>query len=372
MNNVKKQSFKIHSIMLDCNRSIPVELGYETYGTLNENKDNAILIPHYFSGSSHVAGKYSEDDILPGHWDSIIGPGKAIDTNKYFVISIDNLCNVEPNNPHVITTGPRSINPATNEVWGLDFPPFTYRDMARIQNRFICEQLGIKQLAAIIGASAGGFIGLYWAIDYPDAVKKYIGVVTNPQTPIQTSFTVLQHAMRTIALDPKWNNGNYTEQLPPLEGLGIAVQMMNTGAFTADFFEKNFKRDSKDVSPYYAIDHQASYEIALEAIINQSLNNIDASHWYYTCHATMLHDIAYFEGDLESALAKIKADVLMVSCIQDLLQPTKYNEQMVEILKKHNKKAELVKIDSNLGHMAGVLAPDLFADDIKRFLENTQ
>lgn len=368
MNNVKKQSFRINSIMLDCNRSIPVELGYETYGTLNANKDNAILIPHYFSGSSHVAGKYHDDDAIPGYWDGLVGPNKAIDTNKYFVISIDNLCNVEPNNPNVITTGPRSINPATNEIWGLDFPPFTFRDIARIQNKFITEQLGIKQLHAIIGASAGGFIGMYWAIDYPEAVKKYVGVITNPQNPILTSFTVLQHAMRTIALDPKWNNGNYSDEQPPLEGLGIAIQMMNTGAFTADYFETNFKRDSQDVAPYYAIDHPASYEVALQAQINKSLSNIDASHWYYTAHATMLHDVAYLEGSLENALSKIQADVLMISCTQDMLQPTKYNEEMIEILHKHNKNAKLVKIDSNKGHMAGILDTHLFSDDIKNFI----
>ena len=368
MNNIEKKSFKIDSFKLECNETIPVELGYETYGTLNEDKSNVILVAHYFSASSHAAGKYHESDPIVGYWDNLIGPDKAIDTNKYFVISIDNLANVQANNPYVITTGPRSINPETNKRWGLDFPAFTFKDVARIQHQFLTEQLNIDSLAAVIGASAGGFIGMNWAIEFPDLVKKYIGVITNPQNPIITSFDVLQHAMRAIELDPKWNNGDYEDDQQPLDGLALAIQMMNVGAFSPQFFEDTYQRDSKDSKPYQSIKNPNSYEVALGNAINATIGAIDANHWYYTCRATMMHDVAYPEGSLAKALGKIKADVLMVSCVKDLLQPTIFNEQMVEIMKDNGQKIELFTIDSDKGHMAGILDTDLYADKVREFL----
>ncbi|EUJ33713.1 homoserine O-acetyltransferase [Listeria floridensis FSL S10-1187] len=365
---VEKKSFQIENYKLENGAEIPVTLGYETYGTLNADKSNAILVAHYFSASSHAAGKYSEDDAAPGYWDALIGPGKAVDTDKYFVISTDNLANVQFNNPTVITTGPRSINPKTGKIFGSSFPAFTFKDVAGIQHEFITKQLGIEKLYAVMGASAGGFISLNWAVEFPERMEKVIGVITNPQNPVMTSFSVLQHAMRAIALDPNWNGGDYETGNGPKEGLKMAIQMMNAGAFSPKFYEETYVRDSAEERPYADVFEATSYERKLDEAVSATFDSIDASHWYYTCRATMMHDLAHGNGSLEEALDKIKADLMLVSCTQDQLQPTVFNVEMVEMMEKIGKKVELVKITSDKGHMAGVLEGNLFAQNLKEFL----
>ncbi|MHC5372943.1 alpha/beta fold hydrolase [Enterococcus sp. LJL120] len=367
---VEKKQFHLEKYILENGFKIPVTLGYETYGTLNEAKDNVILVSHYFSASSHAAGKYTEEDLIPGYWDELIGPGKAVDTNKFFVISTDNLANVQYHNPNVITTGPRSINPETGKRWGLDFPAYTLKDIAGIQREFLISQLGITKLYAVMGASAGGMISLSWAVEFPEMVERVIGVITNPQNPVLTSFSVLQHAMRVIAMDKNWHDGNYEDDQQPLEGLELAVQMMNTGAFSGTFYEETYPRDSFDDEPYKNIHTPNSYEKALAEVVGVNLPLMDASHWYYTSRATMMHDVAHGYESLEAAFDRISSKVLMISCVQDMIQQTVFNERMVDYLKGVGKEAQLVKIDSNKGHMAGVLESPLFAKDVADFLHS--
>jgi len=369
MNKIKKKTFTLEYFTFESGNTIPITLGYETYGELNKDKSNVILVNHYFSATSHAAGKYSPDDLAPGYWDSLIGPGKAVDTNKYFVISIDNLANVQVKNEKVITTGPRTINSKTGKRYGLGFPPFTFRDIAKIQHEFLTKQLEIEHLYAVMGPSAGGFISLYWGILFPEAVSRIIGVITNPQNPIQTSFNVCQHAMRAIELDPLWNNGDYEDGKEPTSGLQLAVQMMNVGAFTHEFFENTYIRDSCEDNPYQSIQEMTSFEKQLFNAIQTSSNLVDASHWYYTSRATMMHDLAYGFSSLQEALKQIEAKVLMISCTDDQLQPTQYNRAMVDILRKQDKQAELVEIQSKKGHMSGILDTHLFSRLINQFLE---
>ncbi len=369
MNEVNKQSFTLDHYTLENGESLPVTLGYETYGELNEDHSNVILVPHYFSGSSHAAGKYTAEDAEPGYWDQLIGPGKAVDTNRFFVISTDNLANVQVKNPTVITTGPRTMNPETGEKWGTDFPAFTYRDMAGIQHEFLTKQLEINKLYAVMGPSAGGFISLQWAVNYPDQVERVIGVITSPQTPTLTSLGVAQQSMRAIAMDPNWKNGFYEDGNEPEEGLHLAVQMMNTDAFTPEFYESVYKRDSSEQGPYQDIKIPASYENQLARDIQTGSALVDASHWYYTCRATMMHDIAHGHKSLEEALNKITAKVLMISCTSDLLQPTVYNRQMVEIMERQGRHAELFTFESSYGHMAGILDIPIFSGEIAEFLK---
>lgn len=367
--NIEKKSFHLDSYTLENGESIPVTLGYETYGTLNEDKSNVILVAHYFSASSHAAGKYSEEDEVPGYWDGLIGPDKAVDTNKYFVISTDNLANVQCNNVNVITTGPRSINPKTGKRWGMAFPAYTFRDMAGIQKEFITKQLGIEKVYAVMGASAGGFIAQSWAVEYPEMLDKMIGVITNPQNPVLTSFTVLQHAMRAISMDSNWQEGNYEDGEGPVEGLELAIQMMNAGAFTEEFYENTYKRDSSEVETYRDIHLSTSYEKQLGEGIRKGAEVIDASHWYYTSRATMMHDIAHNHESFEKALNRIEADVLMISCTRDYLQPTMFNEKMIDRLVKLGKKAELFTFESEKGHMAGIIDTQLFENKVREFLD---
>src|SRR5690554_5441008 len=174
---VEKQVFRTTDFVTFGGETIAeVQVGWEAYGELNDAKDNVILVTHFFSGNSHAAGKYHQDDAQAGYWDAIIGPGKTIDTDRFFVISVDTLVNQEPHNPRVTTTGPASINPATGKPYGLDFPVVTMRDFVNVQ-KLVLESLGIEKLHAVIGASMGSLQALEWTVAYPDWVERLIHVI---------------------------------------------------------------------------------------------------------------------------------------------------------------------------------------------------
>ncbi|ENQ3080377.1 homoserine O-acetyltransferase [Bacillus cereus] len=363
---VQKQVFRLKKYTFEDGTSIPIQIGYETYGTLNREKSNAILVCHYFSATSHAAGKYTEQDLVPGWWDELIGPGKAIDTNKYFVICTDNLCNVQMKNPYVVTTGPKTINPETGAEYGMKFPVFTFRDMARIQYELI-KDMGITRLHTVIGPSAGGMIAQQWAVHYPHMMERMIGVITNPQNPVVTSINVLQHAIDAIQLDPAWKEGNYGEQ-QPIKGLHLAAKMMFINAYDAHYYETTFPRDSIESAPYQDFSTLTSFEEAINEATLQNIAYVDANSWMYTAKATILHDIAHGFSSLEEALRQVEASVLMIPCKQDILQPSRYNYQMVELLRKNGNFAEVYEIESIYGHMAGVFETYLFAGKVHQFL----
>ncbi len=177
MNQIRIQPFALPNFRFLSGEILDIEIGYETYGELNPARDNAILICHYWTGTSHAAGKYAPSDALPAWWDALIGPGKVIDTDKYFVICPNTLANVQARDPNVISTGPASIDPRTRKPYGSCFPRVTFRDMVRVQ-RALVEHLGIARLRAIGGPSGGGMQALEWACEYPDFMDKIFGVCT--------------------------------------------------------------------------------------------------------------------------------------------------------------------------------------------------
>ena len=189
-----------------------VKVGWESAGTLNADKSNAILITHFFSGTSHAFGKYSAEDKTAGYWDAIIGPGKAIDTNKYFVLSSDTLVNLNVNMPNVVTTGPASINPDTGKPYGMSFPVVGIKDFVRVEKALI-DSLGITRLKAVVGASMGGLQAYEWAQSFPDSVERIVPVVAYV-TPEPYLIAWLDMWAQPIRLDPKWNNGDYYGRAP--------------------------------------------------------------------------------------------------------------------------------------------------------------
>lgn len=366
---VQKQSFAIDSLSLESGASIPVQCGYETYGTLNAQKDNAILVLHFFSSTSHCAGKYRETDAAPGYWDALIGPGKGIDTNKYFVISVDNLCNIQAFSKDVITTGPASINPKTGKRYGMNFPVVSTKDNMEMQKKLI-DSLGIKKLKAVIGVSTGGMMMSHWAVTYPDMMDKCIGVITNVQHPVLTGFVVLQHALRAGLMDPHFNGGDYYDaEQKPIEGLRLAAQMMMVGAFTQAYFQRTYPRDSFEMEPYRSINAMSSYERTMYDLIVERTKTADLNSWIYTSKMLLNHDIAHGYKSLDEALARIKAPFLMIPNKQDLLHPYEFNTATVNRINELGGKAEVYPLDNDLGHMAGILKPELFADKVRTFLE---
>src|SRR5215472_5652911 len=202
---VEKKTFTLPSYTTVAGKAIKtVRVGYETYGTLNAAGDNAIFIPHFYSGTSHAAGKYKPTDAAPGYWDPIIGSGKPIDTDKYFVISADALTNLNTKDPNVTTTGPASINPDTGKPYGMSFPVVSYTDSVRVHKALV-DSLGVKKLQAVAGASGGSIQAMIWAAQYPDFVERVIHVVGPGFDITPYILQMLDVWTLPIKMDPKWN-----------------------------------------------------------------------------------------------------------------------------------------------------------------------
>jgi homoserine acetyltransferase len=222
---VEKKTFTLPSYTTVAGETIKsVKVGWESAGTLNADKSNAVLITHFFSGTSHAFGKYAAEDKTAGYWDAIIGPGKAIDTNKYFVLSSDTLVNLNVNMPNVVTTGPASIDPDTGKPYGLNFPVVSIKDFVKVEKDLV-DSLGIKKLKAVVGASMGGLQAYEWAQTYPDSVDRIVAVVAYA-TPEPYLIAWLDMWAQPIRLDPKWNNGDYYGKAPPLDGLKAALKLV--------------------------------------------------------------------------------------------------------------------------------------------------
>src|SRR5882672_627585 len=200
-----------------------LRVGYETYGKLNAAGDNAIFVPHFFSGNSHAAGRYKADEKAAGYWDAIIGPGKAIDTDKYFVVSADTLVNLNVKSPLVGTSGPATINPDTGKPYGSSFPVVSMRDFVRVHKALV-DSLGVKKLVAVAGASGGSIQAMEWGAEYPVVVERVIHVI-GPGLDIHPYVIgLLDLWMMPIKLDPNWKGGDYYGGAEPNEGLAQALK----------------------------------------------------------------------------------------------------------------------------------------------------
>src|SRR5204863_3124700 len=220
---VEKKVFTLPSYTTVGGRTIKdVRVGYETYGKLNAAGDNVVFVPHFFSATSHAAGKYASTDAAAGYWDPIIGAAKPIDTDKYFVISADALTNLNTKDPNVTTTGPASIDPDTGKPYGMSFPVVSYRDSVRVHKALV-DSLGVKKLKAVAGASGGSMQAMEWAALYPDFVERVIHVI-GPGFDVQPFIVewVGLWAM-PMRLDPKWKGGDYYGKDEPMEGVAKAL-----------------------------------------------------------------------------------------------------------------------------------------------------
>ena len=363
----KKETFEYGNFELECGRTIPLKIGYETYGTLSEKKDNCILVSHYFTASSHAAGFYSEDEDVPGYWDGLIGPGKAVDTDKYFVVSCDNLCNIQIKDKNVITTGPASVDPQTGKPYGLSFPPVSTKDLAFSQV-LLLESLGISHVKAVMGPSLGGMTAMQIAVHKPDFADKLIGVVTAPYNYIGPSF---QYAVWDAANnDPDFNGGDYYEGKEPRYAIETVCKNLMLTTYSADYLEKLFERDPQEEAPYKDVFAVPCFEKKLAYFAKLMSEKMDMNSWIYASHITMNHDIRHGFKDLDDAVSNIKAKTLLISNRQDNLENWRSSERMAQAINRTGGKAEFLLLDDELGHMTGMMRTDLFAEDVKSFLEN--
>ena len=371
---VTKQSHLIESFTTFNGKEIKnVRVGWESYGNLNQDKSNVILITHYFTGNSHAAGKYSESDPEPGYWDAIIGPNKAIDTNKFFVISVDSLVNINAYDEYTITTGPASINPDTGKPYGLGFPVVTMRDFVNVQ-KSVLESLGISKLYAVAGPSMGSMQAIEWASAYPQWVERLISVIGSATADAWTT-TALEQWTIPVTLDPNFNDGNYYH-LPkdkwPNKGLAYALSFITQSALHPEFFiqtgkQLGYQPVEKDVLAN--IKNKPSMVKWLQERAQERANSMDANHLLYLVRANQLF-LTGMQSTLEEGLASIEAKVLFLPAKTDLLLMPYHAEKAHSILESQNKDTHIKYLDGGLGHLEGVAGIEQHAQAISDFLND--
>jgi homoserine O-acetyltransferase/O-succinyltransferase len=347
---VEKKVFTLSSYITVGGKTIPnVRVGYETYGTLNAAGDNAIFIPHFFTGTSHAAGKYKPTDAAPGYWDPIIGAGKPIDTDKYFVVSADALANLNTKDPNVTTTGPATINPDTGKPYAMSFPVISYRDSVRV-HKALLDSLGVKKLQAVAGASGGSIQSMIWAAQYPDFVARVVHVVGPGFDISPYVLQMLDIWTLPIRVDPKWNDGDYYGRDEPTAGVAQSLMIVTLTARANGWADKTFGYKWADAAkdPAAAMGNQYSIEDALNKAGVARAATTDANALIYTAKANQLYNL----GD---EVKQIKAKILFVPARSDLLFPPELSQRAAERYRAQGGTAEVVVIDGDGGHLDGIL-----------------
>ncbi len=340
-----------------------VQVGYETYGSLNATGDNAIFVPHYYSGNSHAAGRYSAADAAPGYWDAIIGPGKAIDTDKYFVISADALVNLGVNDPKVVTTGPATINPATGKRWGMSFPVVSYHDTVSIHKALV-DSLGVKKLHAVAGASGGSVQSMIWAAMYPEFVDRVVHVIGPGFDAPPFLIALLDVWTTPIRMDPKWNGGDYYEGEAPNEGVAQALKIVTLTSTHWDWAARVFGFAPADPAkpPAEAFGNQFRIEAALNALGRSRATQVDANHMLYMSKANALYRLS------DEEVKGICAKFLFVPASSDMIFPPFFSERAMAKVKANGGRAEMFVMESDAGHLAGLFEIAKAAEAIRAFL----
>ncbi len=342
----------------------PITLVYETYGTLTPRKNNVILVLHALSGDSHVAGYYTEKDSKPGWWDIMVGPGKGIDTNKYFVICSNMLGSC------MGSTGPSSTNPETNRPYGIDFPFVTIGDMVSAQ-KMLLDHLGIQQILSVIGGSIGGMQVLEWCVRYPEMIISAVPLATTTR---HSALTIAfnEVARQAIMADPKWNNGDYYSGEKPELGLAIARMVGHITYLSDESMRLKFGRrlqNKKDFSFNFDVDFQVESYLRYQG--TKFVERFDANSFLYLTKASDYYDLEKQHGNDSAVKAFSKTNVkfLVVSFTSDWLYPTYQSKTMVKAMKKNGLDVSFCEIEAQWGHDAFLLPNDRLTSLMKGFLE---
>ncbi|WP_236179331.1 homoserine O-succinyltransferase MetX [Pseudomonas mosselii] len=335
-------------LALACGRSLAsYELIYETYGTLNAAASNAVLICHALSGHHHAAGYHAATDRKPGWWDSCIGPGKPIDTNRFFVVSLNNLggCNG--------STGPSSLNPATGKPYGADFPVLTVEDWVHSQAR-LADRLGIQTWAAIVGGSLGGMQALQWTITYPDRVRHCVDIASAPKLSAQ-NIAFNEVARQAILTDPEFHGGSFQDQgVIPKRGLMLARMVGHITYLSDDSMGEKFGRELKSDKLNYDF-HSVEFQVEsyLRYQGEEFSGRFDANTYLLMTKALDYFDpAAAHGGDLAATLANVTADYCIMSFTTDWRFSPARSREIVDALMAARKNVCYLDIDSPYGHDA--------------------
>jgi homoserine O-acetyltransferase len=362
---VKQQYFTFaeppNELKLDSGKTLgPITIAYETYGELNADKSNAILVVHALSGDAHAAG-FHEGDKNPGWWDDLIGPNKALDTGRYFVICSNIIGGCKG------STGPSSINPKTGKPYALDFPIITIGDMVRAQKHLI-DYLGIRKLLCVVGGSVGGMQVLQWVASYPKSVQSAIPIATAAKhSPQQIAFDEV--GRQAVMADPAWNQGNYYDSSKPERGLAVARMIGHITYMSDKSMEEKFSRKLKDKDYSFKFTTDFEVEGYLRYRGDNFVKRFDANSYLYITKA-----MDYFDLSGAKLIPKDKSiDVrfLVISFKSDWLYPSYQSQDIVRQLKIRGVDATYCEINSTYGHDAFLLEVEEETRLIKHFLKKT-
>jgi homoserine O-acetyltransferase len=345
----------------------PVTLAYETYGRLAPDASNAVLVCHALTGDSHAAGVYSPSDPKPGWWEVMIGPGKGLDTDKYFVVCANVLGGC------MGSTGPASTNPATGKPYGLAFPVLTIGDMVRAQKALL-EHLGVNRLLSVIGGSMGGMQVLEWAARYPDMVVSAIPLATAAK---HSALHIAFHevARQAIIADPDWNGGHYYDSAKPAHGLAVARMIGHITYLSDEAMRHKFGRglqDRADFSFSFEADFQVESYLRYQGL--KFVERFDANSFLYITRAADYFDLGatHGGGSLTKAFSRGNTRFLVVSFSSDWLYPTYQSRELVQALKRAGKDVSFCEIEAQWGHDAFLLDSPRLSGLISGHLERTQ
>ena len=362
---VKTQHFKFaeppHELKLECGEKLgPITLAYETYGELNADRSNAVLILHALSGDAHAAGFYHADDKYSGWWDTMIGPGKAFDTDKYFVICSNILAGCKG------STGPSSINTKTNKPYALEFPIISIQDMVDCQKHLI-DYLGIEKLLTVTGGSMGGMQALSWLVRYPERIRSAIPIATAlKHSSQQIAFDEV--GRQAIMADSNWKEGNYYGGLPPAKGLAVARMIGHITYMSDQSMEEKFGREKKKEARPFKFTADFEVEGYLKYRGEHFVKRFDANSYLYITKA--MDNFNLLEGRTIQTLFKgIKAKLLVVAFKSDWLYPAYQSKEIVKASKLAGLEATYCEIDSTYGHDAFLLETEEETHLIKNFLK---
>jgi homoserine O-acetyltransferase len=345
-----------------------VVVAYETWGRLDADGSNAVLLCHAWTGDSHAAGPAGRGHNTPGWWDDTVGPGRPIDTDKYFVVCANVLGGCQG------STGPASLHPDDGRPYGSRFPVVTIRDMVRVQAR-LTEFLGIGQWMSVIGGSLGGMQALEWAVMYPRRVRSLVAVATCMQaTAQQIAWGAI--GRRSIRLDPKWRGGDYYDAAPgdgPSEGLAIARMVAQVTFRSDNVFTDRFGRelaDKAEAGGTLSMWQRFEVERYLEYHGNKIAKRFDTNSYLSIGKAMDLHDLARGRGSLPQAMQRVVAPSLIAGIWSDMLYPEYQQRQIHEMLTVNGVDSSYLEIDSPHGHDAFLINSDQLAEPIEKLLAN--
>jgi homoserine O-acetyltransferase len=340
----------------------PITLVYETYGRLNAEKTNAILVCHALTGNAHVAGRLSGEKASTGWWEPVIGPGKPFDTNKYFIICSNILGGCSG------STGPGSIDPRTGTPYAMNFPIITIRDMVNAQHRLIIGHFGLPKLKAVVGGSIGGMQTLEWGVRYPRLMEHLIVISTTHKLSSQAiAFNKIgRHA---ITIDPSWKGGSYYGTSGQIKGLGLARMVAHITYLSEEGMQNKFGRERVSRKSMFSFQEKFQVENYLDHQGEKFMQRFDANSYIYLSKAMDLFDLTRGFRNLDAAVKRIQAKTLFIYFSSDWLFPEYQSADLIESFQKNKKYILSYKIESKAGHDAFLIEHEKLNPIMQNFID---